>query len=87
MFNGNSPPDLEHFAHTQSERYKPLLPGRGFPVSRNDRGHGDIKPFYNVVIDKILDQHLVYIGPVAVACKRPEVVCQYPEDPVAIAGE
>jgi len=70
--------DGKKFAYTAAQWHSPLVARRCVPVDGGD-GIGDqVPPARQVVVDKRFDQHLVDLGAVVIAGKRPELAEQKP---------
>ena len=75
-------PYVNNLPHASSERHGPLVAAARFPVGC-DNGRGrQIPAVRKVVVDEVLEKELVHIGPIVIACVRPEVVGKRPDDPM-----
>src|SRR5262245_12730119 len=73
-----------HYAsHAAAERHDPSVAIGGFPVGGQDGGRRYIPALSHVVVDKVLQQHLVYFRALVVGGDGPYVVDQRPDCPWA----
>src|SRR5262245_66051527 len=73
---------FENAAQTGAERNGPPLVRIQFPVRCDDRRTREVPALYKVVVNKVLQQERIDLGPIFVACNGPQIVRQESERPV-----
>lgn len=55
-------PEFHDASDTAAERDSPDISATRFPIRGDDRLHGDVPALFQVVVNEILQQHLIYIS-------------------------
>src|SRR5580693_7909703 len=84
--NADIPPLESKFhdsSHAAAEWHYPSTVIADFPVGGEDGLGGQVPAFFHVVVDEILQQHLINVCAAATASNRPDVVDEYAQHEMA----